>query len=91
VRTIQPWAFGGKGTKTNPNEIGVTMIGMGVAGQTGATTARNTMTGIRVTVVVEGVTGMTEVGIDETVGQGPGLRGGHDPEIEITEDGEGLG
>ena len=91
MRTIQPWASGETGTKTNPSEIGVTAIGMGAAGQTDAMTARDTLIGIRVTVVVGGTTGATEVGIDETVGQDPGLRGGHDPEIWITEDGEGLG
>ena len=93
MRTIQPWASGGVGTKTNPNEIGVTTIGTGVAGRIDATTARDTMTGI-VTVMAggtTGTTGTTEVDTDETVGQGPGLRGGHDLEIGITEDGEGLG
>jgi len=91
VRIIQPWASGGTGTKTNLNEIGVGMIGTGVAGQTDAMIARDTMTGIQVTVVVGEMTGTTEVDTDETAGQDPGRRGGHDPGIGITEDGEGLG
>ena len=77
-------------TKANPNGIGAMTTGMEVAGQTDVTTARDMMTGIQVIVVVGGTTGMTEVGIDETVGQGPGRRGGHNPEIGITEGEEGL-
>ena len=90
MRIIQPWASGETETKADPNEIGVTTIGMGVAGQTDAMTVRNTMIEIRVIVVVGGVVGMTEVGTDGTVGPGPGRRGGHDPGIGITE-GDGLG
>ena len=79
------------GTKTNPNEIGVMTIGTGFAGQTDAMIARDTMTEIQVTVAVEGTTGTTEVGIDETVGRGLGRREGHGPGIGIMEGGEGLG
>jgi len=85
VRTIQSWASGGVEVKTDPNEIGVMTIGMGVAGLTDA------MTWIQDIVVTGGgMIGTTEVGTGETVGQGPGPpEGGRDPRIGTTEDGDG--
>jgi len=93
VRTTQPWASGGTEVKTDPNGIGVTMIGMEVAGLTDAMTVRDTMTGIQDIAVTDGgMIGMTEVvDTDETAGQGPHPpEGGRDPGIGTTEDGDGL-
>jgi len=69
------------------------MTGMGAAGQTNAVIVRDTMRGIgiRDIAVVGGMTGTAEVGIDGTIGQGPGRRGGHDPGMGTTEDGDGPG
>ena len=84
----QPWIRGGTESKTGLKDTGVTMMRMEVAGLNGATTARDTVTGIQVIVTDGRKAGMTEASIDETVGQGPDPRGGHDLGTGIMGDGE---
>ena len=88
MQIIQSWASGGAGTRSDPNEIGVTTIGTKVADLTDAMTVRDTMPGIQVIVVVGGgTTEMIEVGTDGIARQGRGPQGDRDPGIGITEDG----